>query len=655
MATETAFVESQPSEPALGLRFGPFAMDLRTLELRRDGRPVHLQPQPFKVLALLAAHPGALVTRDEIRREVWGRETFVDFDQSLNFCVKQIRIALGDQADTPRFVETLPRRGYRFVAPVEVLGGDGALVAPRIASAPIVASPRGEPAARRRKALRYWAAGAVLAAVAAGSFRMARSPSRARPASGRLMLAVLPFENMSSDPEQEYFSEGLTEEMITELARLGPGRLGVIARTSSSVYKGTHKPVDQIGRELGVDYLLEGSVRRSGDRIKVTVQLIQVKDQTHLWAEAYERRVADVLSLQDELSARIVGSLEARLAAAAPTAALQGTNPTAYEAYLKGRYHLSQRNAFGVNEDGPGKSVGYFQEAIAADPGFAAAHAGLASAYLAQSEQGRLTPQVAFPKARVAAERAIALDGGTAEAHTALAVTRMYFDWDWSGAGASFARALELDPGRAPTLHAYAGFLSAQGRHAEALAAIERARVLDPLSAAVNGDLGWYLYLARRYDDAIAQYRKALELEPQLGWLYSFLFDAYVQKGAVAEAKAIGLDAMRKDKVPAARYEEMQRLEGTAAVQLYVLGAIANIKKMSPPPAEFLAARLAQAGRRDEALAWLETAADARSRWLVSLVLVEPRFDTIRAEPRFQAVLRRVGLAREVPFKERES
>ena len=651
MATETALVAAQASEPALGLRFGPFTMDLRTFELRGDGVSVHLQQQPFKVLAVLASHPGALVTREEIRREVWGRDTFVDFDQSLNFCVKQIRIALRDQADTPRYVETLPRRGYRFIAPVEVLCGDGAGLHPRTALLPTVAAlPTASPV-RRRPAFRYGAAGVlalVVAAVAAGAWLAGRERSRlgVKPPNRRLLLAVLPFENMSSDPEQEYFSEGLTEEMITGLARLGPGRLGVIARTSSSVYKGTRKPVDQIGRELGVDYLLEGSVRRSGDRVRVTAQLIQVKDQTHLWAEAYERRVADVLSLQDELAARIVGSLQARLTATAPAAALGGRSPAAYEAYLKGRYHLSQRNAIGINEDGPGKSIAYFQEAIGQDQGFAAAHAGLASAYEALSEQGRLTPQEAFPKVRAAAERAIALDEGTAEAHTALAVTRMYFDWDWPRAGASFARALELDPGRAPTLHAYAGFLSAQGRHAEALAAIDRARVLDPLSAAVNGDLGWYLYFARRYDDAIAQYQKALELEPALAWVYPFLFDAYVQKGALAEAKAQGLAALRRDKVPTALYQEMQRTDGPAAVQLYVRGAIANIRKMKPPPAEFLAARLAQAGHRDEALAWLEKGADDRSRWLVSLVLVEPRFDTIRADPRFQAVLRRVGLAR---------
>ncbi len=648
MATETAFTAAPDSESPLALRFGPFTMDLRTLELRRNEAPVHLQQQPFKVLAVLATHPGALVTREEIRREVWGADRFVEFDQSLNFCVKQIRSALGDQADTPRFIETLPRRGYRFIAPVEVLGGDGAQRSSRIAlfpaatvaATPTVALPR------RRSSLRIWAAAAATVLAAAAALLVARRPPphEARPANGRIMLAVLPFENMSSDPEQEYFSDGLTEEMITGLARLGPGRLGVIARTSSSVYKGKRTPVDQIGRELGVDYVLEGSVRRAGDRVKVTAQLIQVKDQTHLWAEAYERRAADVLSLQDELAARIVGSLEARLSTAAPTAALAGTSPAAYEAYLKGRYHLSRRSAIGINEEGLGRSVDYFQEAIAQDPGFASAHSGLASAYVALSEQGRMTPQEVFPKVRAAAERAITLDGGTAEAHTALAVTRMYFDWDWPGAGASFARALELDPGRAPTLHAYAGFLSAQGRHAEALAAIERARQLDPLSAEVNGDLGWYLYFARHYDDAIAQYKKALELEPTLGWLHAFLLDAYVEKGAFTEAKAEGVAVMRAGKADA-DLRKMEVLEGRDAVRLYVGFAIDSMERRTPPPAEFLAARLAQAGRRDEALTWLEKGADLRSRWIVSLLLVEPRFDALRADPRFQAVLRRVGLA----------
>ena len=628
MPTESVLVEVPPPDPAAGLRFGPFVMDLRTLELRRDGVSVALQPQPFKVLAALASHAGELVTRDEIRVEVWGRDTFVDFDQSLNFCVKQIRIALGDQVDTPRYVETLPRRGYRFIMPVEVLGGE---------------APAASPGRARR-----WATGAVaLAGLAVVAFLSRESSlTMVKPTNGRVMLAVLPFENLSSDPEQEYFSDGLTEEMITGLARLGPGRLGVIARTSSNAYKGTRKPVDQIGRELGVDYVLEGSVRRAGDRVKVTAQLIQVADQTHLWAEAYERRVADVLSLQDELAARIVGSLEARLTATAPIAAAAGTSPAAYEAYLKGRYHLSQRPGYGIKESGPSRSVSYFEEAIRQDPGFAGAHAGLASAHVALSEPGALKPGDVFPKVRAAAERAIALDGGSAEAHAALAVTRTYFDWDWPGAQASFARALELDPGRAPTHHAHAGFLSAQGRHAEALLAIDRARVLDPLSAAVNGDIGWYLYFARRYDEAIAQYRRALELEPELGWVYSFLFDAYVQKGDLVEAKAQALAAMRFSKAPASLFEPVQRKDPPAAVKGYVDGVIASIRAAPSPPAEFFAARLAQAGQRDEALDWLEKGADDRARWLVSLVLVEPRFDTIRDHPRFQAVLRRVGLAR---------
>ncbi len=644
MATESVLVEVPPPDSAAGLRFGPFLMDLRTLELYRDGVSVPLQPQPFKVLAVLASHAGELVTRDEIRREVWGRDTFVDFDQSLNFCVKQIRIALGDQADTPRYVETLPRRGYRFMMAVEVLRGEvsaGSRIESPLdgsAAAPLAAAPRGR--------VRHWAVGAfaLTAAVLLAWLYRGPSPPASKPISARMMLAVLPFENMSSDPEQEYFSDGLTEEMITGLARLGPGRLGVIARTSSNAYKGTRKPVDQIGRELGVDYLLEGSVRRAGDRVKVTAQLIAVKDQTHLWAEAYERQVADVLSLQDELAARMVGSLEARLTA--PLGAASATSPAAYDAYLKGRYHLSQRPGVGANESGPSRSVGYFQEAIRHDPGFAAAHAGLASAYVALSESGAAKPEEVFPKVRAAAERAIVLDAGSAEAHQALAVTRMYYDWDWPGAEASFARALELDPGRAPTHHAYAGFLSAQGRHAEALLAIDRARVLDPLSAAVNGDIGWYLYFARRYDDAIAQYQKALELEPDLGWVHTFLFDAQVQKGDLEAAKTQALAALRLANAPAARIERMEGLDPPAAVRSYVDGIIAGVQKMTPPPAEFLAARLAQAGRGDEALAWLEKGADTRARWLVSLVLVEPRFDTIRNHPRFQAVLRRVGLAR---------
>ncbi|HSB60252.1 MAG TPA: winged helix-turn-helix domain-containing protein, partial [Vicinamibacteria bacterium] len=348
MGTETLVGRdaARAGAPA-ALRFGAFELDLRSLELRRSGVLVRLQQQPARVLALLARRSGHLVTREEIQREVWGGSTFVDFDQGLNFCVKQIRGALGDHADTPRYLETLPRRGYRFLAPVELLAdwpaGEGP-GPPRRGTPP---SPGHGP---RRPGITSLAAVRVLAVLVAAATAWLARQGAAGAAPGRAMLAVLPFENLSPDPDQEYFSDGLTEEMITRLARLHPGRLGVIARTSANVYKKKARSIEEVGRELGVGYVLEGSVRRAGGRLRVTAQLIRVADQTHLWAESYERRVADALLVQDELARRIVSALESRLltARAAADARPPATSPEAYEAYLKGRYYLQKRRALGA-------------------------------------------------------------------------------------------------------------------------------------------------------------------------------------------------------------------------------------------------------------------------------------------------------------------
>ncbi len=623
---------------ARALRFGAFELDLQSGELRRSGVLVHLQQQPARVLILIAGRSGELVTREEIQKEVWGA-TFVDFEQGLNFCVKQIRAALGDQAATPRYLETLPRRGYRFLAPVQRIPDSPGSPSDGPIAAPPVASRQG------RSAGAWAAAGAGGLVILLAAFVLLR-PVRAPEPPSRAMLAVLPFENLSPDPSHEFFSDGLTEEMITQLARLQPERLGVIARTSANVYKKAAKPVDEIGRELGVDYVIEGSVRREGDRLKVTAQLIRVKDQTHLWAESYERRLADSLAIQDDLARRIVGALQQRLLTPTPAVPSRGgaPSPGAYDAYLKGRYRLAVRRPPSTGSPALRESVAAFEEAVRLDPGYAAAWAGLASAFVALVDEDARSPEEGFPPARSAARKALGLDEGLAEAHVALATIALYYDWDWNAAGQHFARALAVDPGRATSHHAFAGFLSAQGRHEEAIAAMETARRLDPLSAAVNGDVGWYFYMARRYDEAIACYRRTLDLEPRLRWVQAFLVDAYARAGRWSEARQEALRAMRDGGAPADDLERVSRGGAREGVREFWKLAARRGETSNPPDAEFIALRYAQLEDEERALDWLTRAVDTRARWVVALLSTDPWLDPLRSDQRFLALRRKVGL-----------
>ncbi len=612
------------------LRFGAFELELQSGELRRSGVLVHLQQQPAKVLALLARRSGELVTREEIQRDVWG-ETFVDFEQGLNYCVKQIRTALGDQADTPRYLETLPRRGYRFLAPVQRISHPD--------SPSEIADRRTESPAKPGRVAVF--AGGILLLVLALGIAVARRPPVSPP---RVMLTVLPFENLSGDPAQEFLSDGLTEELTTELARLRPERLGVIARTSANVYKKSPKTVDEIGRELGVEYLVEGSVRRDGDRLRVAAQLVRTKDQTHVWAESYDRPAADTLALQADVARRVVAALEGRLLsdpAAGPRASVP--KPAAYDAYLKGRYELAKR----IPEGQARSSVGAFEQALALDPTFAPAWAGLASAAVAGMDEGTLAPADGFERARAAAAKALALDDTLAEAHVALATVALYHDWSFEEAGAQFARALALDPGRAASHHAYAGFLSAQGRHEEAIAEMETARRLDPLSAAVNGDVGWYFYMARRYDEAIASYRRTLELEPGVRWVRAFLVDALARAGRWKEARDEALVVMQRPGIPAEDVERVRRLEAHEAVLEFWRGTARRAERSNRPDAEFIAVRHAQLGDGERALEWLRRAVEVRARWLIALLGSDPAFDPWRSDARFLALRVQVGLGNE--------
>ena len=571
--------------PVRAVRFGAFEADLQARELRKCGVRLRLHEKPFQILELLLERAGEVVTRKDLCEKLWPG-TFVGFDRSLNTAINTLRRALGDSARNPRFVETRAGRGYRFIAPV----------------------------------------------------------ARAGQAAEKIMLAVLPFENLGGDPEEEYFSDGLTEEMITQLGCLHPRRLGVIARTSAMRYKGTEKGIEQIGRELGVDYILEGSVRRGADRVRITAQLIQVSDQTYLWAESYERKLADIFVLQGDVARRIARSLEVELLPA-PKAVLVRppiVNPAAYEAYLKGQYYWNK-----FTEDCARKGILHFDQAINEDPHYAPAHVGLALCYAQLAGFfGAVPAREAFPQAKAAALRALDINDTLAEAHGALGICRLFHDWDWVAAEKQFLRALELNPGCALVHHEYALYLMTMARLEEASREENQALQLDPLSLLFDTVLGWVFHFARQYDRAIEQCRKTLELDPNFPMAHWQLGRAWEQKGMFKEAipafrKAVTLSGASP--VCVAGLGHAYALVGKRAEAVKILDELRNLSKRRYVSSYFMASVCAGLGETERAFQWLEEAHGERPFWLIFLN-VEPTFDSLRSDPRFQDLVRHVAL-----------
>ncbi len=481
-----------PSPPgvARAFRFGNLELDATTGELRRGGLRVHLQDQPFRVLQALLERPGELLTREELCRVLWGDGTVVDFEAGLNNAMRRLRDALGDSAESPRFVETVARHGYRFIGTVEPVGGPERPAAP---------SARG---AKRRLARLGLVLGAVLAVALAVAYVRERRPGHQGSPVRPVRIAVLPFQNLSGDRQQEYVSDGLTEETISELGRLQPAGLRVVARTTSMRYKGTAKTVAEVARELGADYVLEGSVRTAPDRVRVTVQLVRTSYQTSRWSTTLDRHLRDVLALQsdvaafvaDQVSLALTHEQRGRLARERPL------DPQAFRLWLRGRYAWNKRTASDLRE-----AVGHFEAAAGADPAFAAAHAGLADAWSLLPYYAGSPPREAFPKARAAALKAVRLDPLLAEAHTSLAYVAHRHDWDWPGAEKSYRRALALNPSYSTAHHWYAELLMVTSRLEEARTEMRLAQDLDPLSPRINLDVGLPDYFAGRHDLAIGR------------------------------------------------------------------------------------------------------------------------------------------------------
>ncbi len=611
--------------PSAPIRFGVFDVDLHSGELRRQGVKVKLQQQPFQALVMLLERPGEVVTREELRKKLWPAQTFVDFDRGLNKAINRLREALGDDADNPRFIETLPQRGYRFIAPVE-------------AQLDLRVQPsEGSGLATTSSARRWLLASAVMVlAIPLLTFGLLRDRLLPRTAPRIESVAVLPLQNLSAEPGQEYFTDGMTDELITQLAKIGSVR--VISRTSSMQYKGVRRSLPAVARELNVDAIVEGTVLRSGERVRITAQLIRARDDRHLWAESFERDVHDVLTLQGEVAQAVARQIQVKLTAEQQTtlARARPVNPQAHEAYLKGNYFL--------RPDRLDKSIEFFNQAIALDPGYAQAYAGLSLANVYLGIFGLIPSGEAYPPAKVAAMKALELDETLAEAHNALADVKKGYDWDWAGAETEYKRALELNPSDALAHSWYADYLSKMRRHEEAVAEARRARELDPISASRTAVLGMFLYRAHRYDEAIETCYKALELDPNYPNAFWFLALAREQKRELPQAIAALEKAASTSNTPLFRalLGHAYALAGERAKALSALDelkALSRRRYVSPLDIALVHTGL---GDRDSAFQWLEKAYQERTMRIQELP--EPHFDSLRSDPRYKDLIRRIGL-----------
>lgn len=627
--------------------FSGYQLDLWSGELRREGVVVKLQPQPAKVLILLASQAGKIITRAELAEQVWGSETFVDFEHGLNYAIRQIRNALEDDAEQPRFLETVPKRGYRFIAPVTKIAED-------VAGAQVAETAGGshelqqEPAGDRSKFVSRLGgmvvAGIIgLGLVLAGILAWQRFHSHAPAAAKLVVLAVLPFDDLSPTPEA-YLEEGLTEEMIAQLTRINPGRLKVIARTSAMQYSRTKKNARQIGQELGADYILENSIRRENGRVRVTTQLVRTADQTHLWAETYEKDMAQLLSLEREVTEDIAQQIHVQLLPASAASALEGQslNPDAHELYLRGRRYYNLRSREGLS-----KSVELYTQALAKDPSYAAAYAGLADAYNLKAFYGFDPTMDAVSQAKIAAERALQIDNSMAAAHAALAYTEFMWREDWEAAEREFLRAKELDDNYVPAHQWFALYLAAQGRMDDALKQMQFAQLIDPLSPSVHAGMGYMYYLARDYEQAVRQAQVALQLNPNFMTAHAVLGWSYVEQKKFPEAiRELETASQLSGGVPVYRsgLGRAYALSGNKSEARKIIAELEAQKKPSGVGSALAELYLAT-GDSESALQWLEQTApgDVQFNW----VRVDPAYDPLRNNPRFAAMVSRVGVKRD--------
>jgi TolB-like protein/DNA-binding winged helix-turn-helix (wHTH) protein/Flp pilus assembly protein TadD len=630
----------QADVPSGCLRFGGFEADLRTGQLTKHGRRLWLQEQPFQLLAILLEKPGKLVTREELRARLWPQTT-VDFDHGVNKAISKIREALGDSAENPRFVETVARRGYRFLADVTIVRD--AQTEPVVGAAPMLADTdlgdRIKPKSQKRAPA--LAASVLAIFIALAAFLLWPFIPWRHAEGGIASLAVLPLENLSNDASQDYFADGMTEELITELGQIKA--LRVISRTSAMTYKNARKPLAEIARELNVDAVVEGSILRAGDQVRITAQLIEAAADRHMWAQSYEGDVRDTLGLQSRIARAIAEQIRVTLEPQERAALTKSktVNPEAYEAYLKGRYFWNKRTAEGLKV-----AIAYFSRSIELDPAFAKAYSGLADSYALAGdwEYGVMPPQEAFSQAKAAAAKALALDDSLGEAHTSLAFALDLYGWDWTAAEREYLRAIELTPGYATAHQWYAWHLIVTGRPSEGIVEARKAESLDPLSLIIGADLADGFCVARRYDEAVQQAKKTLKMDSNFALAHFELGQALVQKNiydeAIAEFKrAIELAGHSPtfDSNLAYVYAVSGRRE--AAINI-VKDLRARYEQASSADANIALVYVAL-GDHDQAMMFLNKAYEARFN---PSILLRPAWDPIRFDAGFKDLLHRIGL-----------
>ena len=635
----------QANDPSGRLRFGVFEVDLRTGELKKHGLRIRLQEQPFQVLAMLLERPAELVTREELREKLWG-QTVVDFDHGLNKAINKIREALGDSAEHPRFVETVARRGYRFLADVTLIDPDWQTrpttegLAPSTDSHPVELAAAETPPTRPHRPHTWTRLGFGLALVLAATLSWTLYSQRQSSLEIR-SLAVLPLESLSNDASQDYFADGMTDALITDLGQISA--LRVISRTSIMTYKRVRKPLPEIARELNVEAVVEGTVWRSGDRVRITAQLIQVPDDKHLWAQSYEGDLQDALALQNSVARAIAEQIQVTLKPQ-EEAALK-TSPTvnaeAYEAYLKGRYFWNKRTREGLV-----KAIDYFHQAIDTDPDYAMAYSGLADSYALSGdwEYGISSPQDAFPRAKAAVTKALALDDNLSEAHTSLAFIEDLYDWGWASAEKEYKRALALNPGYATAHQWYASHLMVMGHNGEAIAELKRAESLDPLSLIISADLADVLCVAHFLDESVQQSRKALEMDPHFAIAHYELGQALEQKkkydDAIAEFRA-AIELSGGNTTFESNLANAYAVSGREDEAMKIAEDLEGRQSDNSSTDASIALIYVGLGDNDRAMVWLNKAYQARFN---PSILLRPVFDPIRTDAGFQDLLRRIGL-----------
>jgi TolB-like protein/DNA-binding winged helix-turn-helix (wHTH) protein/Flp pilus assembly protein TadD len=639
----------EPLRPNSVVRFGTFEVSLQSGEVRKGGLRIRVQQQPMKLLEILLEHPGEVVTREELRSRVWPSESFGDFDQALNIAIGKLRSALGDSAESPRFIETLPKRGYRFIADVSVVDTEARPKRQEPLAGDLPATDLGHkiqgiglPVAPERRLLpTRWIVVALALVLSLAILSLWRFRSQTPAPTGIRSLAVLPLDNLSGEASQNYFADGMTDELITDLAQISA--LRVISRTSVMVYKGARKPLPQIARELNVDAVVEGTVLRSGDRVRITAQLIEASTDKHLWSQSYEGDLRDTLTLQKKVARAIADQIRINLTPREEAAlkSVKVINPEAYESYLKGRYFWNKRSA-----DGLKAALAYFKQAIEEDPKYAQAYSGLADTYalLGDWQYAVMTPKEAFPQAKAAAIKALELDSTLGEAHNSLAFVLDGFDWDFDSAGKEFQRAIELNPGYATAHHWYAWHLSLLGRYDEAIAEMRKAENLDPLSLIINADLAELLVLAHSDDESIRQSRKTIEMDPNFALAHNQLAQAYLQKQMYDEAVAELKTAVQLSGGSPAFIANLARAYVASGKKNEAVKLLGDLKKRSNPGysnASEIAVIYVSLGDTDQAMNWLEKGDDERFN---PGVLLRPGFDPLRSDPRFQNLVRRIGL-----------